>query len=504
MNASISRTPAPAQASTIRWASSAVSASGFSHRTCLPARPRRSSTRVEVVRERDVDGVDVRVGQERLVRAVGPRDASSRGDACRRRRRPATRSPRPRRRSAVRMPGMTFFGRCRPSTGSPTAACSRRSLLLGFRSRTGPMVPALIRNDLDTAPAVLESGTAFERKEHKPEWWSRAGSRRRARAAQRDGSARESQRDRPRAPRQRPALALGPRRPHRPDPERDPRRSSASWSPAGFVHEDARRRCGTPGRPSPLVRPEPARRGRPRASRSPSTRSPRPRSGLGGEVLDHVRVDRPRGHVSRRRRRADLAELADGAPRRRLDRPTTLVGVGRRASSASCAAATGSSSMAPNLGWRDVPLGDALAGDARPAGPDLGRERGRPRRRSRSIAAARPSARTRVLFISGDVGVGGGLIVDGAAADRRGRLRRRGRPHAGQPGRASPCRCGSVGCWETEVGERRPAAPGRPPAGRRSPRRRRRPARGRGRFARSRSRRSPRSAAGSASGWPAS
>ena len=38
MNASIRRTPASRQASTMPWASAAVIASGFSHRTCLPAR----------------------------------------------------------------------------------------------------------------------------------------------------------------------------------------------------------------------------------------------------------------------------------------------------------------------------------------------------------------------------------------------------------------------------------------------------------------------------------
>jgi len=58
---------------------------------------------------------------------------------------------------------------------------------------------------------------------------------------------------------------------------------------------------------------------------------------------------------------------------------------------------------------------------------------------------------TNVLFISGEVGVGGGLVVDG-------------KPMTGVAGYAgevghipvnpigSPCRCGSVGCWETEIG----------------------------------------------------
>ena len=38
MKASIMTTPAARQASTISWASAAVMPSGFSHRTCLPAR----------------------------------------------------------------------------------------------------------------------------------------------------------------------------------------------------------------------------------------------------------------------------------------------------------------------------------------------------------------------------------------------------------------------------------------------------------------------------------
>jgi predicted NBD/HSP70 family sugar kinase len=58
-----------------------------------------------------------------------------------------------------------------------------------------------------------------------------------------------------------------------------------------------------------------------------------------------------------------------------------------------------------------------------------------------------------LVFISGEVGVGGGVIVDG-------------RPLVGLAGYGGEvghmpinpagvvCRCGSVGCWETEVGER--------------------------------------------------
>ena len=107
--------------------------------------------------------------------------------------------------------------------------------------------------------------------------------------------------------------------------------------------------------------------------------------------------------------------------------------------------------MAPNMGWREVPLGDLLA---RALGTklrvmvaneaDLG-----------ALAEQRRGAGAGVqemLFISGEVGVGGGLIVDG-------------RPMTGATGyggeighmplnpAGGACGCGSFGCWEVEVGE---------------------------------------------------
>jgi predicted NBD/HSP70 family sugar kinase len=108
--------------------------------------------------------------------------------------------------------------------------------------------------------------------------------------------------------------------------------------------------------------------------------------------------------------------------------------------------------MAPNLAWIDVPLGARLARALAVAVPiavandaDLG-----------ALAELRRGAAVGVddmLFVSGEVGVGGGAIVGG-------------RPMTGFAGYAgeighlpvnpagSVCHCGSVGCWETEVGER--------------------------------------------------
>jgi predicted NBD/HSP70 family sugar kinase len=120
--------------------------------------------------------------------------------------------------------------------------------------------------------------------------------------------------------------------------------------------------------------------------------------------------------------------------------------------------------MAPNLGWRDVPLGEALAAALDVGVPisvandaDLG-----------ALVELRRGAAIgcdHALFISGEYGVGGGLIVDGlpltGVAGYGGEV-----GHMPVNPNGVACRCGSFGCWETEVGE---AAllrlAGRPPGG---------------------------------------
>ena len=110
--------------------------------------------------------------------------------------------------------------------------------------------------------------------------------------------------------------------------------------------------------------------------------------------------------------------------------------------------------LAPNLGWTDVPLGElvhdavlesfghapavAIGNDA-----DLG---------AVSEHVRGVGARTRnLIFLSGEVGVGGGLIIDGRAMAGAG-------GYGGEVGHmvVNPdgvtCRCGARGCWETEIG----------------------------------------------------
>jgi len=217
---------------------------------------------------------------------------------------------------------------------------------------------------------------------------------------------------------------------------------------AGLVSEDRAAPLGTPGRPSALVHLNPDR-ALVLALEIAVDSLAVALVGLGGEVRALARVDRERGHTTLEQVIDDLVELAaivDSRPSARaalVGVGVSIVGVVRRSD--------GLVSMAPNLGWRDAPLVErlatalglpvpiAVANDA-----DLG-----------ALAELRRGAARGaddVLFIAGEVGVGGGLIVGG-------------RPLTGEAGYAGEighiplnpngtrCGCGSIGCWETEIGE---------------------------------------------------
>ena len=217
-------------------------------------------------------------------------------------------------------------------------------------------------------------------------------------------------------------------------------RRRGSWPKSRAVPQ------GTPGRPSPVVRLVPTGAlvlGIEILVDSVAAAI----VGLGGEVLEQVRVERRRGHLAVDDVARDLARLA--APMLG-DAGDALVGVGVAVAGV-VRHADGLVAMAPNLGWRDVPLGArieqlldlgvpvAVANDA-----DLG-----------ILAEHRRGAAVGVndaVFISGEVGVGGGVLTGGE-------LLRGAAGYAGEIGHlplnpgGNPCRCGSSGCWETVVGE---------------------------------------------------
>ena len=216
---------------------------------------------------------------------------------------------------------------------------------------------------------------------------------------------------------------------------------------ADLVSEERPAPLGTPGRPSPLVRPNPEDAVVLALEIAVDTLAVA-LVGLGGTVLELIRIERPRDHLTVDEVAGDLAELVDEVRARRpsaeplVGAGLAVVGLVRRP--AGCVA------MAPNLGWIDVPLGERLAGALDMAEPisiandaDLG-----------ALAEVRRGAARgadTVIFISGEVGVGGGIVVDGApltgVAGYAGEV---GHLPVNPAGR--PCHCGSVGCWETEIG----------------------------------------------------
>lgn len=110
--------------------------------------------------------------------------------------------------------------------------------------------------------------------------------------------------------------------------------------------------------------------------------------------------------------------------------------------------------LAPNLGWEGVEFSailsralEAALGDAPIALLGNDADLGALAETLRGAAAGRRN----VVFIQADIGVGGGIVVDGRSLSGSGGF-------GGEVGHmvvnpaGNPCRCGRTGCWETEIG----------------------------------------------------
>ncbi len=175
--------------------------------------------------------------------------------------------------------------------------------------------------------------------------------------------------------------------------------------------------------------------------------------GLGGQVLarvaDATPASRSPGDVTR-----TTARLVRRA-RAGVDPEASLVGVAAAVPGA-VSEHDGLVRSAPNLGWTEIPfatvLGRALRTGLQPRvgnDADLGALAEHTRGSSADIDD--------LVYLSGGVGVGGGIISSGVP------LRGAG-GYAGEIGHLTvtpqgrPCRCGNRGCWETEVGANAVAA----------------------------------------------
>ena len=214
-----------------------------------------------------------------------------------------------------------------------------------------------------------------------------------------------------------------------------------------LVVEEPGESDGTAGRPSPLVRPRPGAIVVLALEIAVDSLAAA-LVGVGGETIAKVRIPRPRGHFSIDEIVADLHELTGRLPiaahrEQIIGVGVAVAGVVRRTD--------GVVSRAPNLGWHDVPLGEKL-------GEALGLEVPVRVANEADLGAMaelrRGAARgaDNLLLIWGEVGVGGGIIVDGVPLTGvSGYAGEVGHMPVNPDGRR--CGCGSIGCWETEVGE---------------------------------------------------
>jgi predicted NBD/HSP70 family sugar kinase len=106
--------------------------------------------------------------------------------------------------------------------------------------------------------------------------------------------------------------------------------------------------------------------------------------------------------------------------------------------------------LAPNLGWRDVPIADMLAAEL-----DLGVSVFAANEADLGALAEHLRVRpgiSNLVYVSGEVGIGAGVIMDGKPMlGSAGYAGEAGHTLINPEGRQ--CRCGAIGCWETEAGE---------------------------------------------------
>jgi predicted NBD/HSP70 family sugar kinase/biotin operon repressor len=166
--------------------------------------------------------------------------------------------------------------------------------------------------------------------------------------------------------------------------------------------------------------------------------------GFGGEVLGTRGWTLPRGSGSP----DDLLAKVGTAGRRLAERiGSEPVGVG--VSVPGVVRRDGYVHEAPNLHWAGVPVGERLSAALhRPVLVGNDAELGALAEHTRGVATEAAD----MVFVSVDVGVGGGVISQRAALRGSGGYVGELGHMVVRPG-GRPCYCGCQGCWETEVGE---------------------------------------------------
>ena len=237
---------------------------------------------------------------------------------------------------------------------------------------------------------------------------------------------------------------------------------TAELTAAGLVREELPKDTRRAGRPSLVVRPETARI-YVLAFDVGVDRLVAARIGLGGAILDRRAAVRPRERFGAAEAIATLAGFARQM-QRDVRADSVCVGVGA-AVSGSVRRSDGVVRFGPNIGFADVPFGEELGerlGLGLPVAVGNDADLGALAEHTRGIGMGCQD----LIYLHGDVGVGGGIIVGGRLLAGQG-------GYAGEVGHmvVNPggrrCACGSRGCLEAEIGERtvlemagRPVRPG--------------------------------------------
>lgn len=214
----------------------------------------------------------------------------------------------------------------------------------------------------------------------------------------------------------------------------------------GLVAEDTGTTGSGPGRPSLVARPRPSGAVVLAAELEVDSMTVAT-VGLGGHIFDRVRIDRNPTLVTPESIVDDLA-LHGASLMAALPRNHKVAGVGVAVAGV-VRREDGFVHLAPNLGWTNVPLG-AMTSTALGLPVMMANEADMGALAEFRRGAAR--GRRHVIYVAGEVGVGIGIIHDGkpmlGAAGYAGEA---GHTMINPAGRR--CRCGNIGCWETEVGQ---------------------------------------------------
>lgn len=217
----------------------------------------------------------------------------------------------------------------------------------------------------------------------------------------------------------------------------------------GLAIESQGLRLGTPGRPSPVLRPNETGVAV-LAAQIAVNFMVVALVGLGGRVLGFRRVERDPARFGPQDTVHDLrAMLADLLAGDQVSPDCQIAGIGVGVCGV-VRSADGHVVVAPNIGWRDVPLASLLAPLRTPRLPlhivnDL--DAAVIGEHVRGIGAGVAN----LAYVGGEIGIGAGILIDG-------RLLRGASTSVGEVGhwpvnpRGRACRCGAIGCWETEVG----------------------------------------------------